>query len=69
MYKDDFEIIHEKDKEWGDYLICKHCGQRVERGVFNVSDHWLNCLERKDGFIYARNEAEKKALDKLSMNV
>lgn len=28
------------------YLICKHCGKRVERGIINVSAHWNDCEER-----------------------
>jgi len=46
--KGDFTVVYESDI-WGDYLVCNHCGERVERGIVNVSDHWVKCLKRKDG--------------------
>jgi hypothetical protein len=36
---DGFEIINESGNLLGDYLKCKHCGQRVERGALNVTKH------------------------------
>jgi hypothetical protein len=42
----DFEIIYETDKFFGDYLKCKHCGERVERGIITVSHHWMHCIKR-----------------------
>jgi len=65
---EDFEIIYEKDKVWGDYLKCKHCGERVERGIVSVSHHWIHCLKRKDGLIVAKNDFEKQILDSWSIN-
>jgi len=47
----DFEVIYETDSVFGDYLKCKHCGERVERGIITVSDHWLRCLKRTEGLI------------------
>lgn len=47
----DFKIVYEKDKVWGDYLKCNHCGERVERGIVPVSNHWMRCLKRKEGLI------------------
>jgi hypothetical protein len=52
---DDFEVIYEKNKTWGDYLVCNHCKKRVERGVASVTSHWMNCLERKEGLIVLQN--------------
>lgn len=28
------------------YLICNHCGSRVETGIITVSEHWFHCQER-----------------------
>ena len=47
----DFEIIYKDDLILGDYLICNHCGERVERGIVTVSHHWMHCLKRTDGLI------------------
>ncbi len=65
---EDFEIIYEKDKLFGDYFKCKHCGERVERGIDSVSDHWMKCLKRTDGLIITENESIQVELDKLSVN-
>lgn len=65
----DFEVIYETDKEWGDYLKCKHCGERVEKGIVSVSEHWIKCLKRTDGLVIAKTEEAKIILDKLSANV
>lgn len=51
---EDFEIIYEKDKVWGDYLICNHCKEWVERGIVSVSHHWMHCLKRTEGLIICR---------------
>lgn len=64
----DFEVIYETDMVFGDYLICNHCKQRVERGIVSVSHHWLNCLERKDGLITATNDFERALFDSWSIN-
>jgi len=64
----DFETIYETDKEWGDYLKCNHCGERVERGIISVSHHWIHCLKRTEGLVIAKNEAERKLLDSWSIN-
>ena len=53
---EDFETIYEKDKIFGDYLKCNHCGEKVERGIVTVSHHWMHCLKRKDGLIIAKND-------------
>ena len=66
---DDFEHIYETGGEWADYLKCKHCGERVERGIANVSHHWMHCLKRTQGLIIAQNEFERKILDSWSINV
>jgi len=55
----DFTIIYTEDKEWGDYLICNHCGKKVERGIFSVSHHWVRCLKRKQGLIASKKKNEK----------
>ena len=65
---EDFEIIYKKDKVFGDYLKCKHCGERVERGIVTVSHHWMYCLKRTDGLIVAKNDFEKRILDSWSVN-
>ena len=64
----DFYFIYEKDNTSINYLICKHCLNVVERGVFNVSNHWVNCLERTEGLIIAKNDIEEFILDKFSVN-
>lgn len=65
---EDFEIIYEEDKVWGDYLKCNHCGERVERGIVTVSHHWLHCLKRTDGIIVAKNDFTRKLFDSMSIN-
>ena len=50
---EDFRIVGEG---LGDYLICNHCNERVERGIVSVSHHWLHCLSRKDGLIMINKE-------------
>lgn len=68
---DDFDFVatgpDEPNKLRVGYLICKHCKQRVETGVINVSSHWMNCLKRTDGLIIARNELERAVLDSWSI--
>ncbi len=59
---EDFEVIYETDKVWGDYLKCKHCGERVERGIITVSDHWLRCLKRTEGLIVCSPISNKNSL-------
>jgi hypothetical protein len=66
---EDFEVIYETDNILGDYLKCKHCGERVERGIETVSHHWVHCLKRKEGLIIVESDAAKKILDSLSINV
>jgi hypothetical protein len=63
----DFESIYQGDVV--SHFICKHCKERVERGVLNVSRHWVNCLERKDGLVVAQTHAQKELFDSWSINV
>lgn len=65
----DFKFAYIGNSEWPDHLICRHCNQRVERGIYSVSDHWLRCSERKEGIITARTSFERKLLDSWSINV
>ena len=65
---EDFEQIYETGGTFPDYLKCKHCGERVERGLVTVSYHWLNCLKRTDGLIVAKTDFVRKILDKWSIN-
>lgn len=65
---EDFKIIYETDKVFGDYLICNHCGEKVEKGIVTVSHHWMHCLKRTEGLIVARNDWEKQILDSWSIN-
>ncbi len=51
---DDFTIIYKEDKLFGDYLLCNHCGERVERGIVPASHHWVYCLKRTDGLIITK---------------
>jgi len=60
---EDFKTIFEKDKVFGDYLICNHCGERVERGIASVSYHWMRCLKRKEGLIVAKDDFERQIFD------
>jgi hypothetical protein len=39
--------VYETKGEFPDYLICCRCGGRVERGIFNVSSHSLECSLRE----------------------
>ena len=66
---EDFTIIYETDKVFGDYLKCNHCGERVERGVVRVSQHWMYCMKRPDGLIITKNDFEKRILDSWSINM
>ncbi len=59
---EDFEAI-------GDYLKCKHCGDRVEKGFSTVSRHWVHCMKRTKGLIIAKSSLEEQILDRLSINV
>lgn len=52
----DFDFVYETGNTFPDYLICKHCKQRVERGIANVATHWVNCEERKEGLIDLRKK-------------
>lgn len=63
----DFEPIYQGDVV--SHFICKHCKERVERGILNVSWHWVNCLERKDGLVIAQSPAQKALFDSWSINV
>jgi hypothetical protein len=65
----DFKSIYKEGSEWADHLICNHCGERVERGIFNVSHHWMHCEKRTDDLIIASNDFEKKLLDHWSINI
>lgn len=29
------------------YCICKKCGQRVETGIINLSEHWSKCYKEE----------------------
>ena len=58
----DFEI-------YDDYLMCKHCKERVEKGISRVSYHWLHCPKRTEGLILAKTPWEKAVLDSWSINV
>ena len=40
---DGFKVIYKDDMEWGDYLICTICGEKVERGIVNISEHRRHC--------------------------
>lgn len=66
---DDFEDVFETGGIFSDYLRCKHCGERVERGIENVSHHWLHCLKRTDGLIIATSDFERKIADSWSINL
>lgn len=60
--------VYESNKEWPDYLLCKFCGERVERGIFNVSHHWVHCEKNTKGLIKATTDFERKILDSWSIN-
>ena len=38
------------------------CGERVERGIITVSDHWLRCLKRTEGLIVCSPISNKNSL-------
>ena len=62
-------VYKNKDDIFCEYLICKHCGERVERGIVSVSHHLMHCLKNTRGLIVAENDFEKKVLDSWSINV
>lgn len=64
---EDFIMI--EDKTHVDYLMCIHCKKRVERGILNISRHWMNCLKRTDGLIITDDPCLRKVLDSMSINV
>jgi hypothetical protein len=63
-----FVYLNEKD-EWPDHLLCKHCGERVERGIISVSHHWMNCLKRTEGLVILKDQDLIKMADSWSINV
>lgn len=62
-----FELVYEG--EVASHLICIHCKQRVERGIRNISKHWMYCLENKEGLVIAQTPAEKQLFDNWSINI
>lgn len=44
---DQFKVVYESGDPLGDYLICNLCGERVERGIFNIGRHYETCQKRK----------------------
>ena len=49
---DDFEIISTDGTPVTiSHRICRHCKQRVEQSIINVSKHLVNCLEREEGLV------------------
>lgn len=61
----DFRFIYKSPSDtWPSHLECIHCGNRVERGIVNVSTHWVTCLERKEGLIDVGNTNRDKIVEK-----
>lgn len=50
-------------------FFCEYCGEQVQPGILNVSKHWMNCLENKEGLIIANTQTEKDLFDSWSINV
>lgn len=50
------------------YLVCHHCGARVEKGIVNLSEHWFNCQHRirKQGRGFWENFALEVMTKKLN---
>lgn len=66
---EDFVNVYKTDSKELDYLKCAHCGDRIERGIINVSQHFVNCLKNTNGLIIAKTDFERKILDSWSINV
>ena len=65
---ENFEFVYNEGETRMDHLKCKHCGEKVERGIANVADHWLSCEKRTEGLIVAKDEEQKKFLQNMSFN-
>lgn len=39
-----FKFVYVGDNDWPDHLLCGTCNKRVERGIFNISEHWAACF-------------------------
>ena len=49
------------------HCICKHCGQRVETGIINLSTHWSECWGKTEW--EQVKKAPKLYLDKKKLEV
>lgn len=67
---EDFKEVFENPKDtFCSYFVCVHCKERVERGIANISHHWMNCLKRTDGLIVVKNDFGRQIMDIWSINV
>lgn len=64
---DDFELIYDENGE-ASHCVCKNCKQRVERGIVNISNHFVNCLQ-SGTVIIAKSDFERKVLDGMNVNI
>lgn len=62
------EVFENPNDTFCSYFVCVHCNQRVERGINNIATHWLDCIERREGLIYANSNFEKSILDSWVIN-
>jgi len=53
---------------WGDYFICVSCGARVERGIFNVSQHSKECSMLDLEMIYTE-DADFEVIEPKQLNL
>jgi len=67
---EDFTFVYlNPTDESPDHMLCKHCGERVERGIISVSHHWLHCLKQPYGLVILKDESMRKLADSWSINV
>lgn len=56
----DFKPIYANPgDEWPDHFECETCGQRVERGIVNISGHWVECAGKDFAQALLKTRTEK----------
>ncbi len=50
----DFQIVYKDGDLFCDHLKCRHCDEKVSRGIVSVSSHWMNCMKRTEGLIQVK---------------
>ena len=55
------KLAGDENEPLGEYLICTRCGERVERGALNVSEHYIKCPKRNVNYVSYNEESIKTA--------